>query len=611
MKAKDSTFKQLKYALKQVWDSDKLLLAFTLFKNSIEQIFYVFFFVYLTKYIFNCIERNIEYSKLFWFLIIACLGHVCVHFICGWYETYRKIKTPEVYRHIFHRVMDISDQLSLSDYESPEFYDRYARALDRCAEQAMNLSIQTGVYIGNVGATIMSLVIVVTVDPILLIFMVIPMIVSLYYGKKNGKCNYDREKAITRDKRTADYVKRIYYEKKYAPEIRLFDINSIMLEKQESAIDRMSQVSLKYRMKSAFYSFLMKGSYSVLAGIAAYFYVAFRIKSGDVTDISSYVAMITAMAFSTDQLKHGVENRIYLSNESRLFKNLQEFLETERVEEAKKPDVGEIRSIELSHVSFTYPGAKTASIHDVSFRWNKGEKLAIVGYNGAGKTTMIKLVMGLYPVTSGKILVNGIDINEIDKDAYRKRFGTVFQDLQVFAMPLVENVLMRRPEGQADYDLAEKALVNAQFDVKHPGLVKGLDTIVSREFDESGFIPSGGQAQKIAIARVFAQQPDMVILDEPSSALDPLAEYNMYNNMMRLSEGRGVVFISHRLSSARMADKIYMMKDGRVVEHGSHEELMEMKQHYYEMFMMQAENYQDSLPEEMLLGAEAFYEQEY
>ena len=605
---KDNTWGQTKYALKQMWDADRLLLPFTIFKNSIEQIFYVFFFVYLTKYIFNCIEQNIEYSKLFWFLIFSCLGHVCVHFICGWYETYRKIKMPEVYRHIFHRVMDISDTLELSDYESPEFYDRYARALDRCAEQAIDLAIQTGVYIGNVGATIMSLVIVVTVDPVLLIFMIIPMVVSLYFGKKNGECNYDREKAITRDKRTADYVKRVYYEKKYASEIRLFDINSIMLEKQEQAVERMGTVSLKYRMKSAFYSFLMKGSYSVIAGIAAYIYVAFRIKHGNVTDISSYVAMITAMAFSTDQLKHAVENRIYLSNESRLFKNLQEFLETERKPKEEKPDVGAIRSIELQNVSFTYPGAKTGTLHNININWKKGEKLAIVGYNGAGKTTLIKLIMGLYPLTAGKILVNGTDISEIDGNAYRKRFGTVFQDLQVFAMPLIENVLMRRPEGQEDYDKAEKALTAAQFDCSHPGLVNGLDTIISREFDENGFIPSGGQSQKIAIARVFAQQPDMVILDEPSSALDPLAEYNMYNNMMRLSEGRGVVFISHRLSSARMADKIFMMKDGSIVEQGTHEELMEKKGHYYEMFMLQAENYQDSLPEEMLRGAEAFYE---
>ena len=604
---KNYTFGQLKFALKQVWEADKLLLVFSIFKNSIEQIFYVFFFVYLTKYIFNCIERNISYKSLITFLIVACSLHVCVHFTCGWYEAYRKVKTPEVYRYIFHKVMDLSDSLELKDYESPEFYDKYTRALDRCVDSAIDLAIKTGVYIGNVVSTVASLVIVVMVDPVFLVFMIVPMIVSLYFGNKNGKCNYDRENDITRDKRIADYVKRVYYEKKYAAEVRLFDINSIMLDKQVDAVDNMEKISYKYRMRSAFYSFLMKSSYSILAGIVAYLYVVFKVKLGNVSDVSSYVAMITAMSFSTNQLKQAVENRIFLSNESKLFRNLEEFLTRSFEKPVGKTDIGEIKTIELQDVSFIYPGAKKETIKNVSFKWNKGEKLAIVGYNGAGKTTLIKLLMGLYEPTSGKILVNGVDLGEIDLNLYRERFGTVFQDLQVFAMPLVENVLMRRPEGEEDYKKAEKALINAQFEVDHRGLVNGLDTVVSREFDENGFVPSGGQAQKIAIARVFAAEPDMVILDEPSSALDPLAEYNMYNNMMKLSEGRGVIFISHRLSSARMADKIYLMKDGEVVESGTHEELIENKRYYHEMFTLQAENYQESLPEEMLKGAEAFY----
>jgi len=604
---KNYTFGQLKFALKQVWEADKLLLVFSIFKNSIEQIFYVFFFVYLTKFIFNCIERNISYKKLFIFLIVACSLHVCVHFICGWYEAYRKVKTPEVYRYIFHKVMDLSDSLELKDFESPDFYDRYTRALDRCVDSAIDLAIKTGVYFGNVVSTIASLVIVVTVDPVFLVFMIVPMIVSLYFGNKNGKCNYDRESAITRDKRVADYVKRVYYEKKYAAEVRLFDINSIMFDKQVEAVDNMEKISLKYRKKSAFYSFLMKSSYSILAGIVAYLYVVFKVKLGNVSDVSSYVAMITAMSFSTNQLKQAVENRIFLSNESKLFRNLEEFLKKNTQKEKGKIKIEEIESIELNNVSFIYPGAKKETIKNVTFKWNKGEKLAIVGYNGAGKTTLIKLIMGLYPPTDGKILVNGIDLAEVDEDSYRKRFGTVFQDLQVFAMPLIENVLMRRPAGEEDYKKAEKALINAQFDVNHKGLINGLDTVVSREFDESGFVPSGGQAQKIAIARVFAAEPDMVILDEPSSALDPLAEYNMYNNMMKLSEGRGVIFISHRLSSARMADEIYLMKDGEVVESGTHEELIANQSFYHEMFTLQAENYQESLPEEMLKGAQAFY----
>ena len=608
MKRKHTPLKNLMYALKQVWKADKKLLIFTLFKNSIEQVFYVFFFVYLTKYIFNCIERNISYKNLLWFLVIACSLHVVIHFICGWYEAYRKIKTPEIYRQIFHRVMDISDRLELKDFESPDFYDRYARALDRCVESSINIAIKTGVFIGNIFSTIMSLVVVVTVDPALLVFMVIPIFVSLYFGKKNAKANYDREKNITRDKRIADYVKRVYYEKKYAAEVRLFDINSLMLEKQEKAVNSMERVSLKYRMKSAFYAFLMKGSYSILAGIFAYLYVAFKVKYGNVTDLSSYVAMITAMAFSTDQLKAAVENRIFISNESKLFQNLADFLEQDREEKKPKKVIDEIVSVELCDLTFTYPGAEKPTIEGMSFKWNKGERLAVVGYNGAGKTTLIKLVMGLYPVDDGKILINGIDINEIDLDSYRKRFGTVFQDLQVFAMTLSENVLMRRPENESDYEKVREALLNAQFDINHRGLTNGLDTVISREFDESGFVPSGGQAQKIAIARVFAQNPDMVILDEPSSALDPLAEYNMYNNMMKLSEGKGVVFISHRLSSARMADKIFLMKDGKIVERGTHDELMALNGFYHEMFMLQAENYQESIPEEMLRGTEAYYE---
>ena len=606
-KKKDSSLRHLLYALKQIWEADKLLLVFTLFKNSIEQVFYVFFFVYLTKYIFNCIENNIEYSRLFWFLVIACSGHICIHFICGWYETYRKIKTPEVYRHIFHRVIDLSDTLELKDYESPEFYDKYARALDNCVDQAMNNAIKTGVYIGNVISTIMSIFIAVMVDPVFLVFLIVPMIVSLYFGKKNARTNFEREKAITRDKRTAEYVKRVYYEKKYAAEVRLYDVNDLMLKKQEDAVDEMERVSLGYRMKTAFYSFIMKGSYSIFAGILAYFYVVFRVTYGNVSDVSSYVAMITAMSFSTNQLKAAVENRIYIFNESKLFENLEEFLEQDRKPKEEKIIPDEIESVEFRNVTFTYPGAKTPTLNNISFKWRKGEKLAIVGYNGAGKTTLIKLLMGLYPVTEGQILVNGIDIKDIDLDAYRDRFGTVFQDLQVFAMTLAENVLMRRPAGEEDYEKVRKALQDAQFDCEHRGLTKGLDTVISREFDEEGFVPSGGQAQKIAIARVFASQPDMVILDEPSSALDPLAEYNMYRNMMKLSEGKGVIFISHRLSSARMADKIYLVKDGKIVEQGTHEQMMDLNGFYHEMFMLQAENYQDSLPEEIMKGAAAFY----
>ncbi len=578
--------------MKQIWEADKLLLVFTLFKNSIEQVFYVFFFVYLTKYIFNCIENNIEYSRLFRFLVIACSGHICIHFICGWYETYRKIKTPEVYRHIFHRVIDLSDTLELKDYESPEFYDKYARALDNCVDQAMNIAIKTGVYIGNVISTVMSVALAIMVDPAFLVFLIVPMIVSLSFGKKNAKTNFEREKTVTRDKRTAEYVKRVYYEKKYAAEVRLYDVNDLMIQKQEEAVNRMEQISLGYRMKTAFYSFIMKGSYSIFAGIVAYFYVVFRVKYGNVADVSSYVAMITAMSFSTYQLKSAVENRIYIFNESKLFENLEEFLEQDRKPKGEKLVLDEIKTVEFKNVSFTYPGADTPTINGVSFKWSKGGKIAIVGYNGAGKTTFVKLLMRLYDITSGSIKYGGHDIREYATDEYRKKIGAVFQDYNIYAASLAENVLMRKV-SEEDADTVVKALEKADFGKKLQKLPDGINTQLTKEFSEEGTNLSGGESQKVAISRIFAGSGDRTIsiLDEPSSALDPVSEYKLNKNLIENAKNDTIIFISHRLSTTRMADRIYLFEQGTIKEQGTHDELMALNGRYREMFDRQAQNY--------------------
>ncbi len=590
----------LRYVIKTVGAADKALVWYTLFKNAMEQIFYVFFFVYLTKYTFDCIEKNIPYEKLFCFLAIACALHIVIHFINGWYECYRQINTPKIYRYIFHQVMDISDQISLSEYEDPAFYDSYTKALDQCVDQAILLLITLGKFLGNIVATVMTFVIVVSVDPILMIMVLAPICASFYFGKKTSNANYTMEQEVTRSRREADYIKRVFYERKYAGELRLYDIQSLLLARQEEAVHKNYEISLRYRMKAAWYSFFAFGSYSVVATVGAYVYVAFIIKMGYRTNIASSVAMINALAFSSGQFKEALVNGIFVSKQTALFQNLKEFLEQPRKKIEQKKQCNYIDSIVFEHVTFTYPGAKKATIKDMNFTWTKGERIAIVGYNGAGKTTLVKLLMGLYPPTEGRILVNGDDLENLDITSYRKLFGTVFQDLQVFAMTLAENVLLYTPKTKEDYEIATKALTCAQFDIHNRGLTKGLDTMISREFDEEGFVCSGGQAQKIAIARVFMKNPDMVILDEPSSALDPLAEYNMYRNMMRASEGKGVIFISHRLSSARMASHIFMMKHGAIIEEGSHEDLMALKREYYDMFTLQAQNYQESVPEELL-----------
>ena len=221
----------------------------------------------------------------------------------------------------------------------------------------------------------------------------------------------------------------------------------------------------------------------------------------------------------------------------------------------------------------------------------KGEKIAIVGHNGAGKTTLVKLLMGLYEATDGEIRISGENINDYEPKSFHERFGTVFQDLQIFALPLSVNVLMRKPGNEEERKLVEDSLRKAQFGEKLDSLENGIDTMVTKEFDENGMGLSGGEAQKIAIARVFARKPDIVILDEPSSALDPIAEYRMYQNMLNASEGETVIFISHRLSATRDADRIYLFENGTIIEQGSHDELLARGGTYAEMWKLQAQNY--------------------
>ena len=233
-------------------------------------------------------------------------------------------------------------------------------------------------------------------------------------------------------------------------------------------------------------------------------------------------------------------------------------------------------------------------LHDVSLTLRRGEKLAIVGYNGAGKTTLIKLVMRLYDPTSGRILYNGQDIREFDLADYRAHIGAVFQDYCLFAATVAENVMGGRYDASPESEAAvRKALDSASFTERLATLEKGLDTPLTRELDENGVNLSGGEAQKIAIARVFVRPYELIIMDEPSSALDPVAEYELNHSILNAADrqDRTVIFISHRLSTTRFADRILLFADGCLRESGSHDRLMELNGLYAEMFRMQAEKY--------------------
>ena len=277
---------------------------------------------------------------------------------------------------------------------------------------------------------------------------------------------------------------------------------------------------------------------------------------------------------------------------------VRKFLETESKIISGERDLDTFESIEFKNVTFTYQvkeendsEEKTVyALENVSFKINKGDRIALVGYNGAGKTTITKLMMRLYDVTEGEILINGVNIKEYRLDMLREKIGAVFQDYKVFAATVAENVLADVYTPEKEQTVLD-ALKDSTFDEKLETLPNGIQTELTKEFYKEGTELSGGESQKIAIARVFAHNNELIVMDEPSSALDPIAEYNLNVGIDKNAKGKTVVFITHRLSTTRHVDMIYMLENGKIIENGSHDDLISQNGKYASMFNLQAAKY--------------------
>ena len=588
---KPSSFSNVLYMLKILWHGSKGYVIYTFIKEFNENVFWTIFSVYLTEWIYVSIENKTPFTTLASFVGAMCIGHICIHITAAIHQLCEKQFLPKMYQDFYKRVIRKSISMEYTQFEKPDFYDKYTRALNECQWRGNNILYFSAYLVAGIASVIAATVIVADVDPVLLVFILPMVAVSMFFGKKEGDLYYALDFSNTRDGRIGSYAKRVFYEKKYAGELRLFGIGKLLLDRHEKAYAEMEERTRKIRRKLCVIEPVKWISYNLLSTILPYLYIVFVLNKGE-ANTAAYVAMIPALSTLSWRTSDAVELIVSLAKESAFVGNLREFLSYQPKNNGSElVKAKNLSDIEIKGMSFTYEGAEKPTLHDVDLTIRKGEKIAVVGHNGAGKTTLVKLIMGLYEPTEGSIRISGRDIAEYEPRSLHRRFGTVFQDLQVFALPLSHNVLMRKPKNDEERRLVEDSLRKAQFGDKLDSLEKGIDTMVTKEFDENGMGLSGGEAQKIAIARVFARKPDIVILDEPSSALDPIAEYNMYRNMLTATDGETVIFISHRLSATRDADRIYMFENGTVIEQGTHSELMSLNGKYAEMWKLQAQNY--------------------
>jgi ATP-binding cassette subfamily B protein len=592
---KPRSWTNIGYLLKLALELDPVRVALQFFEQAVSYGAWIFFVVIFLRYLLQSIEANVPVGTILAWVGLSMGVLAPLSMVKSWYNaSYQPLSDVRMSAALAQRLFAQAVRVDLACYEDEEFYNRYTLAIKE-AETRLPEFLQQ--LTGSIMACIASVIMIFTlgqIDPWLLCFLLFPLIGNFVFGAWRNSLRYRRDLDSAQARRRIAYVNRVLYLADYAKEIRLSRVMRLLINHLEAGYGNLFAVLERYKARAVGASFLFSAFTFLFAFQGTFLYGAWLAIVKKSIDIGTFSVLATATVSASWMLLELTNHLSDLFKHSLYIENLRSFL-------AYQPQIGDapgvvsaprpLQSLEFRQVSFAYSGQTSPVLQEISFTIRQGEKIAVVGHNGAGKTSLIKLLMRLYEPSSGQVLYNGRPINAFSLASYRRLFGAAFQDYRVFSMSVAENVLLRVPKDAADYERVRQALAHSGILEKVLSLPAGLDTTLTREFAEDGAQLSGGELQKIAIARAFASDFELAILDEPSSALDPLAEYHLYETIKEVCRDRTVIFISHRLSSATLADRILLLDQGRIVEAGSHDELLLRQGLYARMFAMQAEHY--------------------
>ena len=551
--------------------------------------------VVFVNYIFNAIEDKRPFGEIAVMAVILVAMHVALNFSTS------HIWSVHIQRsnHKLHEGMQgelylKAHALDQACYDDPEFYNDFIWAIRESDNRAAALRQDCGQFLRHILTIVGTTGVLIAMDPFVVLIVLIFLPLGLFFKLLSNRIRLKRTEENNPITRRMEYVKRVFYLRNHAKELRQGDISELLRRDYAEQNEKRIVVEKKYRGKLFWLSLITDFLSNLLFDLVVTCYLVIRYVSDSGFSLGNFSASFNAM-WSIYSNANQIIAKLTKFNEHSIFiEKFRRFIDYEpKVISGEVTEVPAFEELTLCDVSFSYgEGEKHRDVlKNIDLSIRRGEKVAFVGYNGAGKTTITKLLMRLYDPTEGQVLYNGRNIRDFDIDCYRNHIGAVFQDYKIFAASIAENVVggVYTPDREKD---VLSALHAASFDDKLASLPHGIQTQLTREFDKEGTELSGGESQKIAIARVFARPFDIIIMDEPSSALDPIAEYELNRSVMEDARDKTVIFISHRLSTTRMADRIYMFSDGEIIESGSHEELMEKNGKYAEMFRVQAEKYQ-------------------
>lgn len=495
------------------------------------------------------------------------------------------------------RLHEQARSIDLAAFDSKEFYDDYARALDVLDERVIKCFKDLNTVLGAVANIVTIGGVMISMSPALIGVVLVGCLGTVVAYERRSRIAVKRNRAITPLMRRFQYLNDLYYQRRFAKDVRAERIDDVARADHARCAEALDAEDHVWGRKAAALT-LAGNTAGSFTDAAMYFYLACCVVWGTI-DAGGFIALANATWQFSSSLQTLFRALPELGETCLLIADAQGFeryasqLDEPPAGEALSvgsQDDGRVGCIELNHVSFGYePGHPV--LRDVSFEARQGRMLAIVGHNGAGKSTITKLLLRLYDPDKGELLLDGRPYGAYAKADLHDAVAAVHQDYQQYAYSVAENVLMRPIEGDEDRELVRWALDRVGLLAKVEGFVDGLDAHVTKEFSESGELFSGGELQRLAIARALAKNAPVVVLDEPSSALDPLAEREVIDLMEELFSDRICVVVSHRLSMTRDANCILVMDGGRIVERGAHEELLALDGLYARMWEAQAEKY--------------------
>jgi len=545
---------------------------------------------YLLRLVLQGIEQNIDFWHIATFILIWLSIQVIYQIIFEIYYNgpYLK-KINKVYLKVNSNIFMHASKVDLSCYDNPEYYDQFVKAVDECAVRVTYIvdAIKNTTY--KLSKFVSAVIMLFSINPILLIFLLLPLLTIPINAKVNS-LSYARTMDTREINRHRDYTKRVFYLSDYAKELRVSNFTPLMLKRFKEATDKNVYLLKKYGISLIFFSHLITWVNEIFTILGATIYSVYSTLIKNTMKVSDCIAIINSidsiaytLSDSANQFAKFQENALYIEN-------LRQFLNYPiTIKDGVKKIPTQKGSLKLENVSFKYDGAKDYTLKNINITIGEKEKIAIVGHNGAGKSTLVKLILRLYD-PEGEITYNNQNIKDFKVSQYRDMFAAVLQDYNMFALTTADNVLLRE-RFDGDNEIVINSLIKSDLYERVQEFKNKENSIMTKEFDEDGELLSSGEQQKLSISHIYSKENRFVILDEPSSALDPIAEAEMYNRMLLACKDCGMIFISHRLSSAVLADKIYYIENGEIIESGTHDELMKLNKKYAKMFKRQSKNY--------------------